>query len=284
MAYAFNIGAPVLASDGKAGRLKYVVVDADTQAITDLVIERGQVLKRAIVVPVSWVLRTDAQGIHLNARLFELDALPEYQEVEFAMPDSRMKPVYGHSPADVRLWVSPYRALAHPGQPVVWQRVRTGLHDDEVLLTRGLPVETNDGQTIGTIDHMLADPKTRRLTHVIVRRQPWSGDEDFIVSAEHIGRISEQGIRLTLGRADVAQLPRYQPAASDTQIRTSLIRGLETQPETRGQPLQVEVERGLVRLLGEVPASVAAAAAQIARHVRGVIGVFDETTRPQKRA
>lgn len=284
MAYEFNIGAPVLASDGKAGRLKYVVVDAETQAITDLVIERGQLRKRAIVVPVSWVLRTNAQGIHLNARLFELDALPEYQEVEFAVPDSRMKPVYGHSPADVRLWISPYHALVHPGQPAVWQRVRTGLQDGEVLLTRGLPVETNDREIIGTIDHMLADPKTRRLTHVIMRRQPWSDDEDFIVPAELIGRIGEQGIRLTLGRAELAQLPRYRPAASDAQIRARLVRGLQTQPETQGQPLQVEVERGLVRLLGEVPASVAAAAAQIARHIRGVIGVSDETTRPQERA
>jgi len=42
--------------------------------------------------------------------------------------------------------------------------------------------------------------------------------------------------------------------------------------------------RGQGRRVGGGPAGVAAAAAQIARHVRGVIGVSDETTRPQKRA
>jgi BON domain len=64
------------------------------------------------------------------------------------------------------------------------------------------------------------------------------------------------------------------------EIQTQVVRSLETQPETSGRGLRVEVERGLVRLLGEVPEAVAQAAAQLARWIRGVIGVEDRTTRP----
>jgi hypothetical protein len=55
--------------------------------------------------------------------------------------------------------------------------------------------------------------------------------------------VDEDGIRLHLHRNEVEQLSRYQLAARDTQISARVTRTLETQSETRGQGLGVEVER-----------------------------------------
>ena len=149
------------------------------------------------------------------------------------------------------------------------------------MIRRGLPVYTADGDRVATVDHLLVDPETHRVTHLVIHRGRWfSQGEDYIVSIDHVTTASEYGIRLRLRRDEIDQLTRYRPTASDAEIQAQVVRSLETQPETRGQGLRVEVERGLVRLLGEVSEAVAQAATRLARWIRGVIGVEDRTTRP----
>jgi osmotically-inducible protein OsmY/sporulation protein YlmC with PRC-barrel domain len=279
--YDFKIGAPVLTDDGEVGRLKYVVVDPEAAVVTHLVVERGRLLRHEIVVPVGWVEYADAQGIRLHAKMDELEALPEFHEVQFWAPDPTARPVSGHPPADTRVWISPYGTVHTFHTTSVLHRVRLGIGEEEVLVRRGLPVYTADGDRMGTVDHLLVDPETHRVTHVVMHRGRWfSQGEDYIVPIDHVSTASEYGIRLRLRRDELDQLPRYQPTAGDADIRAQVERSVETQPETRGQGLRVEVERGLVRLLGEVAQVVAQAATRLARRIRGVIGVEDRTTSP----
>jgi len=153
--------------------------------------------------------------------------------------------------------------------------------EGEILIRRGLPVYTADGDWVGTVDHLLVDPTRHRVTHLVIHRGRWfSQGEDYIVPVDDVTTASESGIRLRRRRDELGQLARYRPTAGDMEIQTQVVRSLETQPETRGRGLGVEVERGLVRLLGEVSEAVAQAATQLARRIRGVIGVEDRTTRP----
>ena len=279
--YDFKIGAPVLTDDGEVGRLKYVVVDPDAEIVTHLVVERGRLLRHDIVVPVGWVEHADAQGIRLHAKMAELEALPEFREVEFWAPDPTARPVSGHPPADTRIWISPYGTIHTSPSTWILHRVRLGIGEEEILIRRGLPVYTADGDRVATVDHLLVDPETHRVTHLVIHRGRWfSQGEDYIVPIDHVTTASEYGIRLRLRRDEIDQLTRYRPTASDAEIQAQVVRSLETQPETRGQGLRVEVERGLVRLLGEVSEAVAQAATHLARWIRGVIGVEDRTTRP----
>ncbi len=87
-----TIGAPVWAADGEAGRLQYVVVDPRTGAVTDLIVERGRLRRHSLVVPAGWVQQADAHGLVVNARLAELEALPEYREVEFQALEPTARP------------------------------------------------------------------------------------------------------------------------------------------------------------------------------------------------
>jgi sporulation protein YlmC with PRC-barrel domain len=279
--YDFKIGVPVHAAEGEAGRLKYVVVDPDAEAVTHLVVERGRLGRHDVVVPVGWVEQADASGIRVNATLAELESLPEFRAVEFWAPDPTARPVAGHLPADMRIWISAYEGLSVPHAPRLLQRVRLSIDADEILIRRGLPVYAAEADRVGTLDHLLIDPTTQRVTHLVIHCGGWlSQGEDYIASMDQVASVSEYGIHLRLGRAEIGQLRRYRLPSSDGQIRTEAMRSLETQPETRGQGWRVEVERGLVRLFGEVSEAVAQAATRLIRSLWGVIGVEDRTTRP----
>jgi osmotically-inducible protein OsmY len=281
--YDFKIGAPVLTDEGEIGQVKYVVVDPAAEVVTHLVVERGRLVRRPIVVPVGWVEQANAQGIRLHAKLAELDSLPEFREVEFWEPDPTARPVAGHPPADTRVWVSPYGAIPTPRSTSILRRVRLGLGDEDILIRRGLPVYTADGDRVGTVDHLLVDPATNRLTHVVIHRGRWLGrGEDYIAAIDHVASVSEYGIRLHVRRDEIGQLQPYRPAVEDALMQAQVTRSLETQPETSGQGLRVEIERGLVRLLGEVSQTAAQSAKQLAGWIRGVIGVEDRTTRPDE--
>src|SRR5258706_2132760 len=148
------IGATVRCRDGAAGRLKYVVIDPDDGEVTHLIVERGLLLRRDIVVPAGWVEHSSEDEIVLNATSAELNALPEYREIDFMEPDLSYRPLSGHRVQETRIWVSPYMAIGG-GRPSISRHVRLGIQDDEVLLRRGLPVQTSDGRRTGALDHLV---------------------------------------------------------------------------------------------------------------------------------
>jgi uncharacterized protein YrrD len=207
--YDFKIGAPVLTDEDEVGRLKYVVVDSDAGMVTHLVVERGRLLRRDIVVPIGWVEHADAHGIRLNAKMAELDALPEYREVEFWAPDPTARPVAGHPPVNIRFWASPYSTIPTPRSTQVLHRVRLGMGEDEILVRRGLPVYTAEGDRVGTVDHLLMDPTTRRVTHLVIHRG-FLLEEDRVVPVELVERATPEGIFLHLTSQEVARQPLYR--------------------------------------------------------------------------
>jgi osmotically-inducible protein OsmY/sporulation protein YlmC with PRC-barrel domain len=279
--FEFKIGTPVFNREGEIGRLKYLVVDPPDEVITSLIVERGHLRHKDVVVPVSWVEQADDQRVVLAASTAEVEALPEYREVEYRVPDATARSVAGHPPTETLIWVGSYPTIVQQyEQPWVLYQGRIGVGDDEVVVKRGQPVHTSDGQRVATLDHVLADDKTHRIQHLVVHRGQWlQRGEDLVVPADAVASISDDDIRLRLNRDELGRLAHYRPPMDDTQLEEAVSRGLQTQPETKGQDLRVQVDRGLVRLFGEVPETGAAAAKSIARRIQGVIGVEDHTTR-----
>jgi uncharacterized protein YrrD len=195
--FTLTVGAPAWASDGPVGHLKYIVVDPQDNVVTDFIVEHGHLFLRDIVVPVGWVAQADEHGVVLNANRTELASIPEFRELEFRAPDPTAAPVWGHPPAETRVWVSPYLGTENPGQPEVVQHVRLGGDPGEVLVRRGIPVTSEDGQPVGTVDHVLVDPATRRLTHIVFHRGAWlAHGDDVMVPAELVAEVGETGVRL----------------------------------------------------------------------------------------
>lgn len=270
-----SIGATVRCRDGAAGRLKYVVVDPDDNEVTDLIVERGLLLRQDIVVPIGWVEQASEDEIVLNATATELNKLPEFHEVDFMEPDLSYRPLSGHRLEETRIWVSPYVSVGG-GKPWILRHTHLGIQDDEVPLRRGSPVVTRDGRPVGEIDHLLVEPTGHQVTHLVVRRGLLWNRQARLVPMERVSAVTEFGVRLDMTEAELDQAPLYQPPASDAQIATSLQRSLETDPRTRTTGLGVNVQDGLVRFEGAVRDEVMDAARAIARRIRGVIGFADD--------
>jgi osmotically-inducible protein OsmY len=273
------IGACVLCQDGEAGRLRYVVVDPVTDAITDLIVEHGHLLKRNIVVPLGWVARSDAEQIVLDAALDDLKTLPIYREVEYMRPDPTYRPVHGHRLEDTRVWMGPYAEIGG-GRPYFVERVRLGIGADEsVLIQRGLRVFASDGHKIGTIHHLVADEQ-HRLAHVVIRGGDVLHREYRMVPVDQIETISEAGVQLKVDVAALEQAPRYHPPASDTELQTRAEQVLQRDQQTKNAPLMVSFDEGVATLQGIIDIVTARAAQRAVERIRGVLGVIDETTRP----
>ena len=191
------IGATIRCRDGEAGKLKYVVLDPENGQVTHLIGERGILPRRDIVVPASWVEQSSESEIVLNATTEELDALPDYDELDFIDPDLDYKPLGGYRRTETRFWRSPYHSVGG-GNAWLVRFVRLGFHDDEVLLQRGLPVLTQDEQTVGTVDHLVVDPITHLVTHFVVRRGWLWNRKLHIVPLERVSSVSEAGVRLNM--------------------------------------------------------------------------------------
>jgi hypothetical protein len=237
-------------------------------------------LHRSIVVPVDWVEQADEHAVMLNARLSDLDDLPEYHEVEFVEPPGSAR-MAGYDPDNVRVWALAYGTIPEPRVPIYSRLVRLGVEDDAVPIGRGTRVHTADGETLGTINHLLVDPTTLEVTHFVVHPGFRIGrDDDMLVSLDEVASLGKEAVYLRVNRDEVKPAERYRPAVSDAKLRSRIARSLETQPETRDRGVRVETENGIVRLLGDVPEPVAEAAKRLARRVRGVVGIEDRTKRP----
>lgn len=274
-----QIGAHVIGHDGPIGRLKYVVIDPHDMEVTDLIVERGRFFHRDIVVPIGWIERDLGDTIAINASKADLASLPDYHEVEFTQPDPICHPVCGHRVGETRTWVTLYGGI-RGGKPYLQRRVRLGVADHEVLLYRGLPVYASDGQRAGVIDHVVVDPTTNAVTHLVIHQQQWWSPQAWIVPQDQVGQMNDDQVQLKLASPEIEKLPRYQAAVSDEQIATRLQRALETNRITREAGVRGDVHRGAVRLTGAITEELAQLARQIAGRIRGVIGVVGDDTKP----
>ncbi len=273
------IGASVHCRDGEAGRLRYVVIDPDRGAITDLIVQQGRLLKRDVVVPIMWVERSDADAIVLHASCADLELLPTYREVEFERPDPTYRPASGHRLEDTRVWLGPYAEIGG-GHAWFVDKVRLGIEEeDAVLIRRGMPVRNAHGNRIGRIHHLVGDDQ-HRLSHLVIRRGDLLRHDYRIVAATQIAAIDDDGVQLKLDAAAIEQLPRYTPPVADADLQARAQQALDRDGRTAGSALRVTVEEGIARLQGSVAAPVARAGQQIVERMRGILGVIDETSRP----
>ncbi|GEM_PF-2029097 len=75
-------GAEVVCPDGIAGQLDMLGVRPHSDEITHLIVRRGFLFQRDVLVPADWVdqVSPDTNQIHLKARLSQLAGMPEYQK------------------------------------------------------------------------------------------------------------------------------------------------------------------------------------------------------------
>ena len=268
-ALEFDIGARVLCKNGRCGKLVKVVLDPHTREVTDLIVEKGLLQKKDRVLPVSVVERAEDGDIYISARSDQLDAYPEYRETEFREPAPDWE-VDRYPAEHVRHWISPYGLMTYePVMPMIRRRVREGIPSDLKVIGRGTRVH-HLGSTIGKVDHVLVDPESREMTHLVIRR---GVVPDYrILPVDVIERVTDEGVAVDVGKAELGKYPRYRPRGQ-AQIQAEIEERLAASPLDFSD-IRATVEQGVARLTGLVRDLAAKRRAEeIVRSVEGIVDV-----------
>ena len=204
--FDFDIGAQVHCQDGNCGRLAKVVVDPETQQVTNLIVEAGFLLKRARVFPIAVVETTTVEGIYLSIVSADLSNYPEYREVEHERPASGAEAPFTASGAILPGGM----ALPEQSVPLVREKVREGLSSEDLtLVAQGTPLKNQEG-VFGKVDHVIVDADSKEITGLVVRHG-FVFPELLNLPVSLIEYVGEKSIFVSATNEELQKLPRYSP-------------------------------------------------------------------------
>lgn len=79
-----HVGSAVYSSQGeKVGRLRFIMVDPESQAVSHLVLEKGMLLSQDVLAPVETVQQLLFRGIFLSLSSEQVLQLPAFDEMRY---------------------------------------------------------------------------------------------------------------------------------------------------------------------------------------------------------
>jgi uncharacterized protein YrrD len=108
-------------------------------------------------------------------------------------------------------------------------------------LAEGTPVYSCDGERLGGVEHVLADPEVDIFDGLVIDRSVLPGGHRF-VDAEQVEEIFASGVLLKLERAAAESLP--EPAANAAAMRAEPGEGVES-------PLDAKLRRAWELISGK---------------------------------
>jgi uncharacterized protein YrrD len=195
-----DIQAPVYSADGEhVGKVDRVVIDPQDKRVTHIVVHKGTLLSRDIVVPLDDVNTAGDDGVRLRVSADKLDALPDFIEVEWVQPHEGWVPPPGYFESAV-LWPPYFGQQAAPSREVM------NIGEREVAITEGTDVECTDGK-IGVVDRVQLDAQSGRLEGIVVREGVLF-THHVLVPAAWIASADAEAVRLSVTKDQVAQQAR----------------------------------------------------------------------------
>ena len=181
-----EINSPVRTrDDAHVGQVHRVVVDLEREAVTGIVVLKGHLLSRDILVPLEHVERADENGVTLSLTTDQLEQLPDFAYNEILTPPPT--------------WAFP---LPYPGGAVyipVHQRERLGRNEQDILT--GAKVRAKDGE-IGEVERVELEGRTGRVDAFWVRPSETFPD-GVRIPVEWVADVGEQCIQVAATRAEI---------------------------------------------------------------------------------
>lgn len=181
-----EIGARVCTrDDADVGEVHRVVVDLEEQAVASIVVLKGRLLSRDILVPVQYVERAGRDGVVLGLTTDELEQLPDFAYNEILTPPPT--------------WAFP---LPYPGGAVyvpVSQRERLG--GNQVDITPGTRVWGRDGE-LGGVERIEIDERTGQVDAFWLGAGAFS-DAGRRIPAEWVEGVDEDGVHVAATREEI---------------------------------------------------------------------------------
>jgi uncharacterized protein YrrD len=203
----FHMGVQVQCTNGQCGKLAGVVMNPESRCITDLIVEKGFLLKHDRILPLSVMEGATEENVYLSLNSNELDQYPEYRVIEYE------EPVTGLEQQSTPV-VTPYgmqQGALDPVVPMVKKKIREGIGPGQKVIERGMHVNSTSG-TFGKVDHMLMNPESKEVTHLVVRRGMIFSDH-VVIPISIVEEVREDSIFVTGADEELEQLPRYTPPA-----------------------------------------------------------------------
>lgn len=194
------IDAAVHTRDGEAGRIWKVAMEPNSRHVTHLVVHKGILFGRNVVVPIEAVERSGENEIWLNLTNEAVKGLPDYEENQF------MNPAEGWDypmafPMGGIIW--PLQPNWGGANPLMWAGAKTkdSLPTEDVALEAGTLVECADGHC-GRIDRVLVDDVTNDVTGFVIRRG-YLFPRDVNAPMDWVERVGHDAVHLKLTRDEL---------------------------------------------------------------------------------
>jgi len=239
----FNLGAKVFTADGKEiGKVDRLVVDPRTDTVGEFVVHRGLLTQHDIIIPTSEVRdqigNDDAHELHLTLAMAAVEQLPQFEESAYVTPPIGLYPGGfggggGFAAGDIGdstgaglvsgggvLWPGPLYSTAAPPETTTGpdggaaadattypdgtmaDRMERSRPDD-VFINTGTDVKSGD-KKLGTVDELVVDKHSGKVTELIVKRGLFGGKE-LRIPTQFIESIGGDAIYVTLDDARIAQ-------------------------------------------------------------------------------
>lgn len=206
------IDAAVHTRDGEAGRVWKVAMDPRDKRVTHLIVHKGILFGRNVVVPTAKILKVGEGEVWVDITNEELKGFPDYEETSF------MEPAEG--------WDYP---LAFPMGGIIWPLqpgwgptmvggspylfgaapVKENIPDDDVAIEAGTSVECTDGHC-GRIDRVIVDDDTKEMTGFVIRKG-FLFVRDVMAPMAWVDRVEKHAVHLNLTKQQVEQMATNYP-------------------------------------------------------------------------
>ena len=182
-----HIGAHVEATDGRVGEVTRVVVEAQDQVLTHIVVG-ARVLGVERQVPIEEVADATPERVALLVSRADFENLPPFERTVAYTP-----------PSAGDIYLDQVRRTVEVDQ--------VDIAEDEIAVRGGERVEATDG-AIGRVDGVVVDPASRAVTHIVLREGHLWHTRTVTIPVGHIDRVERGVIYLTLSKAQVEPLSK----------------------------------------------------------------------------
>ena len=210
----FVKGAEVFTAAGeKIGTISRIVLDAKTRDVTDLVVERGALLKDEKVIPVGLVDLQNEDRIRLRETNQSVDDFLDYETTHYVPLDQAGVP---YENIDTYYWYPPTNFQTPTGgilpgiRPDYVPETETSIPEGRVAISEGAQVISADDKHIGNVEQVIANSETNHVTHFVVGKG-FLLKEHKLVPAQWITSVDEGKVYLSVGARLFDRLPDYQP-------------------------------------------------------------------------
>jgi sporulation protein YlmC with PRC-barrel domain len=191
------VNAPVVCTDGPAGRATCVILNPVTRRITHVVVREPGFPHMERLVPIDLLLDATAHEIQLRSSRESLAELDRFIEYEF------IQPLVPHKTYDLdgyRLW--PYVLPEEESVAVAFERIPPG----ELAVYRGAHVRARDGH-VGRVGEFLVSASDGHISHLVLREGHLWGQKEVTIPVSEIEQIEDDTVTLKLDKESVEGLP-----------------------------------------------------------------------------